>query len=375
MLTKITIRLIISASLITFLFFILQNRHQYLENDDNVIDFNTSKHTTKTQPINKQSDIYKTIKSGFYDFSLYHDKLKRNYKVYVPKKYNPTHLTPTIMAFHGGGGNMKRSPNFFQLNAKADQETFIVVYPEGIGVKIGGEVLGSWNGGDCCGIASDNNIDDVGFVKKMIAEIKQKFNIDNKRIFATGMSNGAIMSYRLACEMADQIAAIAPVASIGHYKNCHPSRPVPILHIHGLADPCAPYNGCTDCKSCVQKYLSEIGIKNIKLRYSNAISVPDYIDTWKKINGCSNKTRVSYKNRDAECKLYLNCSDKTDLELCLVENMGHVWPGKATYGTDACQRNPNGFLCRSWKETVGPTNTSLPANDLIWDFFKKHPMP
>ncbi len=322
---------------------------------------------------NQSSQKYQFFSGGEYDYSLQHDGLTRKYKVYIPSDYNPTKPTPLVMVFHGGGGNMDRAPHYFGFNKLADQENFIVVYPEGTGTRIVGNLLGTWNGGDCCGPAYDNNVDDVGFIKKMLAKIESEFNVDKKRIFATGMSNGAIMTYRLACEMSDQIAAIAPVASVGHYKKCQPSRPVATLHIHGLNDPCAPYNGCEKCQSCIQTYLSKLGLK-VKTRPSHSLPVPKFINNWKNLNHCSDKTKSVYQSKDADCFEYLNCAKNSTVELCSIKNLGHTWPGRTSYGTDACQKNPHGHLCNLWKETVGPLNKNFPANKIIWKFFTEHPL-
>ncbi len=369
MFIKIIKKLVLFFLFVILLFIVIHKYQQTILFEKNLKKIKNDYSQTKKDTIK-----YSSFKTGDYDFSIYHDDLKRNYKIHIPPKYNPNFAIPLVMVFHGGAGNMERAPKYFQFNPKADKENFIIVYPEGTGVEIGGKLLGTWNGGDCCGPAYDNNIDDVGFIEQMLEKIENDFNIDTKRIFATGMSNGAIISYRLACEMSDKIAAIAPVASIGHYKNCQPTRQVPILHIHGLDDPCAPYDGCSNCVSCVVSYLSRLGITT-KKRVSSAISVPDYLNMWKKINNCSNETEIVYVNKDANCVMYKKCANNADIELCSVKNMGHVWPGKTSYGIDSCQNKPDGYLCKAWEETVGEINDSLSANDIIWDFFKKHHLP
>ncbi len=364
---KAIFALIVIIILIFFAIFIFIKKQKYHAPSTSSI---TSKQNLTTKNIISK---YKTYSQGEYVFSLSHQKMKRFYKIYIPSGYNPKKSTPLVIVFHGGGGNMEKSSQYFKFNQKAEKENFLVVYPEGTGVRIGENLLGTWNGGDCCGPAKENNIDDVGFIKKMLTNIKNTFNINDKMIFSTGMSNGAIMTYRLACELSKEIAAVAPVASVGHYQNCHPERPVPILHIHGLNDPCAPYNGCQECKSCIQTYLKALGIKT-KNNNSSAMSVPKYIERWRKTNKCSDKTKTIYKKGGATCKKYLNCLDNADIILCTVKNMGHVWPGKAEYGSTSCQQKPNGKLCSLWKKIVGKTSTDISANDMIWDFFKKHPL-
>ena len=119
---------------------------------------------------------------------------------------------PVVFAFHGGGGDMQlMAGDHYGLVAKADSAGFIAVFPNGYSRFPRGK-LATWNAGHCCGAARDTGSDDVGFVRAMVAQLRQRASIDTQRIFATGMSNGGMFSYRLACEMADVFRAIAPVA-------------------------------------------------------------------------------------------------------------------------------------------------------------------
>ncbi len=122
--------------------------------------------------------------------------LKRNYLVHIPPKYDPKKPTPVVLAFHGGGANADNMVVFSGLNKKSDEAGFIVVYPNGTG-RLENRLL-SFNGGNCCSYAMTNKIDDVEFTRKLLDDLAKSANIDPKRVFATGMSNGAIMSYLLA---------------------------------------------------------------------------------------------------------------------------------------------------------------------------------
>lgn len=310
---------------------------------------------------------------GDYDFSLIHDGLSRKYKVHVPPSYDKISKTPAIIAIHGGAGNADGSINFFQLNPKSDKEGFIVVYPEGTGPVVLGELRGSWNGGRCCNPALENNVDDVGFIRAMIDKLEKDFAVDKKRIYATGMSNGAIMSYALACNLSDKIAAIAPIGSVGLYNECNLTRPVPVMHFHGTADPCAKYEGCDLCMGCVAIFLQKLGF-DIEPQYMAVISVPKFIDEWRQKNGCSSKTKITYQNGNASCNTYQGCQKNAETTLCTIVGMGHTWPGSADYGIDTCKINPDGYICNLYKETVGPLSQDINANDAMWEFFKKHPI-
>lgn len=313
------------------------------------------------------------LKSGDYNFSLIHDGLARKYLSHVPKKYNNKIKTPLIIALHGGAGNAKDSPAFFHLNPKADQEGFILAYPEGTGKDLAGKHFGSWNAGRCCSPAKDENIDDVGFIRSMIAKLKTDFNIDEKRIYVTGFSNGAQMAFRLACEMSEEIAAVAPGGSVGSYDTCNPKRPVPIFFFHGKADTVSPYEGGPECGVAIADFLISMGLpaeRNPFFCEGNEA----YIAKWRKFNGCSDVSKLTFKNGNAACNTYDQCNNKAEITFCKVEGMGHIWPGpNADYGNvEVCNDRPNGIMCKGWKKTMGPLSSDLDANKMIWDFFKKY---
>ncbi len=318
-----------------------------------------------------------TLGSGDYDLQIDHDGLQRRYILYVPDSYDKSKPYPLVIAIHGGGGNADGSVTYFQFNDKADQEDFIVAYPEGTGEYISGKLMGTWNGGNCCGYAKDNNIDDVGFIDAMIEKIKIDFNTDTKRIYATGMSNGAIMSYKLACDLSHKIAAIAPHSSIGHFTQCNLARSVPTLHIHGTDDPCASYDGCSPCESCALNYLNYFSTDclsiplNLEPSDFDAASVPTFIDSWRIENGCSDTKITSWQNGNSLCETYSDCAGG-EVTLCTVDGLGHTWSGRGSYSLAACDQNPDGCACSAWKNAVGPLSSDLISNDVIWEFFKKH---
>src|SRR4030042_1455717 len=110
---------------------------------------------------------------------------------------------PLVIVLHGGGGTAQSTAGMTGMNVKADSSGVIAVYPNGNG-RVSDEKLLTWNAGNCCGYALDNNIDDVGFIRELIDKLEKKLAIDKARIYATGISNGGMMSYRLACELADK---------------------------------------------------------------------------------------------------------------------------------------------------------------------------
>lgn len=292
---------------------------------------------------------------GDYDFSLVHGGITRAYKVHLPPNYDETVKTPVVVYLHGGGGSMKAAYKD-GVDKASDKFGFILAVPAGTGVLR--DRLLTWNSGkwparaggfeteSCCGYAAENNIDDAEFISKMIDEIRENFNVDEKRIYATGISNGGMMSYRLACELSDKIAAIAPVAPPAIPMDCSPSRSVPLMHIHGTADPCAPYQGGTG-GGC-------LGSKKYQMQ-----SAKDMVNTWMKMNGCSRNSITTYKKGKAVCVSYRECRDNSEVEFCTVEGMGHTYPCGSQYLSP---------------DKIGPASCDM-TFDQIWEFFTKHPMP
>jgi polyhydroxybutyrate depolymerase len=275
------------------------------------------------------------------------------------------------LALHGGGGNAEGSVDYFQLNEKSDQEGFIVVYPEGTGRRVLGKLFGSWNAGRCCAPGMDEQVDDVGYFANLLEVLKADFNLDPRRTYVLGMSNGAQMAFRLACELANDIAAIGTSGSIGSYDECNPSRPVPVLHIQGREDPCSLFYG-GECGGCVAELLNKLGIP-AKARFWTCQPVPEYLLLWSQFNNCSDRVDTTYRNGNASCITYQDCQEDAEVTLCTVEVMGHTWPGRSTYGAPSCSTNPQGNICEVWKETVGALSDDIDANDMMWDFFEMHP--
>ena len=177
--------------------------------------------------------------------TLQHDGQTRIYWVHVPPNYADTDDSLSlVVALHGGGGSGPQFESQSKLSEKSDREGFIVVYPDG---RQNSGVLGlrTWNAGACCGqVASSLRTDDVGFIRKLIDKLSVRYRVDPKKVYATGHSNGAMLCYRLACELPDKLAAIAANSGTIQLKTaCRPARVMPILHIHSQLDRNVPYTG------------------------------------------------------------------------------------------------------------------------------------
>lgn len=269
---------------------------------------------------------------------------ERTYLMHVPAHYDPAAPVPVVLAFHGGGANAETMVAFSGLNEKADQAGFIVVYPEGSGRLA--RVL-TFNAGNCCGYAASSRIDDVAFTRLVLDDLDRIANVDRRRVFATGMSNGAMMCYRLAAELSDRIAAIAPVAGPMGTKDCRPGRAVSVMHFHGDADAFAPFNG--------GRGRGPSG--------TDFYSVHHSIDAWVAANGCRpipQTTPLPDRADDGmnvKQTLYDSGRDGAEVVLVVIEGGGHTWPG----------REPR-------MRVLGASARDISANDMMWDFFQRHPM-
>ena len=271
---------------------------------------------------------------GDYRFSFVHGGITREYLVHVPKSYRGA-PTPMLIALHGGGGNadFQANDSKYKLIGKSEQAGFIAVFPNGYS-RFPSGILATWNAGTCCGKAQEGKIDDVGFIRATIARIEGQANIDQRRIFATGMSNGAMMSWRLACE-ALEIRAIAPVAGTDNTPACKPPRPVPVIEFHAADDDHVPFNG-------------GVGIGPSRVDF---VSVPATQAKWMQIDRADVKTKRVLTVAGAHCDLHSAKPGGAPVELCVTDSGGHSWPGG---GTQQGRKQPS---------------MAISANDLMWDFF------
>ena len=273
--------------------------------------------------------------------TLTFDGRQRTYILHLPASFDAGQPLPLVFDFHGGGGNSQTQLRTSGFNALADEKTFIVVYPDGSGLL--GDKLLTWNGGTCCGYAVKQSIDDVGFVRAVLADVASTYKVDLKRVYATGLSNGGIFSYRLACDASDIFAAIGPVSGTLNLSPCEPKEPVSVIDFHGTADEHLPYNG---------------GVGDKSLAGVPFASVKDSIDFWVKFDRCP-ATPQTEKFSDIQHDVYSNCSNGTSVELYTILGGKHAWPGG------------NG---PAWPGGDQPTQT-ISATKLMWDFFASHPKP
>lgn len=242
---------------------------------------------------------------------LVHDGRARTFRVYVPASYDDAAPAPVVLLLHGGFGSGAQIEASSRMLEVAAAEGFVVVSPDGVAGPGG---VRTWNGGSCCGPAVDQGVDDVGFVSAMLDRLETSLCVDRRRVFATGMSNGAILAHRLACDLGGRIAAVAPVSGTDNTVSCDPLRPVPVLSIHGSADRNVPYEGGLGCGPSGDSFRS----------------VPVTIARWRQRDDCAEGrpgTRRRERVGDATCSLFRNCAAGAAVESCVIADGGHQWPG------------------------------------------------
>ena len=265
--------------------------------------------------------------------------LERSYRLFVPSTNGTTPL-PVVFAFHGGGATSKSMVQWTRFHKIGAREGFMVVYPDGSRRgRLGG---GSWNVGSETPQtpAEKAGIDDLVFIRALLEHLKSRYKIDPHRIYATGMSLGAIFSYHLACHMSETFAAVAIVAGTMASATCPASAPVAILVIHGIEDQFVPISG---------------GHGKFTAKGRSWPPVDRGLRFWRSRNGCQENRERDLQTSEATCWTYAPCSRQSSVEYCSVEG-GHHWPG---------QERP-----LFWQRLLSVKITTFPADDRIWAFFK-----
>jgi polyhydroxybutyrate depolymerase len=267
-----------------------------------------------------------TLQPGDSERTLTVNSLERTYLLHIPPGLAADQPVPLVFVFHGLGENGAFISQSSGFNDIADANGFIVVYPNGSGPS---SAL-SWNAGGCCGYAGQNKIDEVALVRQVISDTETLVKIDPKRVYAAGFSNGALLSYYLACEMSDTFAAIAPIAGVLQYDSCQPQQSVSVIHFHGLSDTAVPYAGGGTIPGTNQAFPP----------------VEQSIATWVGLDACAESPQVEQSGILTHTS-YASCQNGTAVELYTIQGIGHSWPSQYV----------------------------VPVTQIIWDFFKAHPKP
>lgn len=278
-------------------------------------------------------------------FALPHDRRDRHYEVVLPGR-EPAAPMPVIIAIHGATGSLETYRKVANLEALARREGILVVYPEG--TRVGNVLL--WNAGACC-LVGPRPPDDVDFLLHVLDDVERRFDVDPRRVYAVGMSNGAMMTYRLATEAPERFAAVATVAGPMALRHFEPRAPISIMHIQSVDDPILPFAGrrlpplplpsgektlrrWLDYAHCPAEPAGET------VRHGSAGEPPG----WQAV-----RTR------------WAPCNAGTEIVLWKLAGAGHVWPG--------------GYQPPHLRAFAGGEFDVIDASREIWQFFQRHRLP
>jgi polyhydroxybutyrate depolymerase len=292
---------------------------------------------------------------GDHTITLAHAGRTRSYLLHLPPQAARDTALPVVVVFHGAAADAARNRAWLGLNPFADREGFIAVYPDGTGPLP--RSIHMWNAGACCGSAQWGNVDDVGFVLAMLDDVATRTPIDATRVYATGFSNGGMLTYRLAAEASDRFAAIAPVAGTSAMPLGPRVRPMPVMHVHSVDDTVVPYGGGT---TPIVPFL-------VTIRHP---VVEEVVRAWARHDGCPDQPVANVPvvrprgERDAEHTatrlVWQPCAAGTEVVLWRLTGPGHVWPGPApTYPR--------------W--LIGPPSGVIDVREEMWRFFRRFTRP
>ncbi|MBU1671663.1 MAG: prolyl oligopeptidase family serine peptidase [Actinobacteria bacterium] len=280
-----------------------------------------------------EADLVDSIRSG---------GRERTYVLHVPPGYDEGAGNSLVLAFHGHGGQGENQERLSGMEAVSDANGFLIAYPDGIDR--------GWNDGR--GI--NEGIDDVGFARDLVEKLSAEYGVDPKRVYATGISNGGFMSFRLACDAPDVFAAVAPVAalmSVPLVESNRSTTPVSLLLMNGTGDPLVPWEG-----GQIGGALGDRG---------EGISTQASIEYWVALDGCATTPQAARlpdmdpgDGTTVTQYVYPGGRDSTEVVLCEVTGGGHTWPGGYQYMRESI---------------IGRTSRDLEASEYIWEFFRDHP--
>ena len=270
----------------------------------------------------------------------------RSYLLYVPDAYDDSTPWPLVFSLHGANSNPVQQMGLSLMNAVADTAHFLIAYADGLR---NAEGFPGWNDR-----LSPELSDDVGFISAAIDMIYLEYNVDLQQVYATGMSNGSAMTFTLACELSDRIAAVGSVAAPGASEDCTPEREISIMHIQGTADRVVPFEGGVG-------ELVDIVFPSTR----------EHIQFWIDHNKCTgDPTILNVENivradsSTITVERYESCANETEVALYVVENGGHTWPGGSR------NQIPSGL-----EDLIGIINRDINASAEIWRFFSRHRHP
>lgn len=267
--------------------------------------------------------------------------------VHVPQGYDAASPPPLVIALHGAGGGGGRLIDDNGWAAKGDAEGFLVVAPYGLPAapKMPSSFLANpalWNSGQLRPQGARAQIDDVAFVRELLDTLAQRAPYDATRVYVTGHSNGGGMTFRLAAELGERIAAIGTVAGMVAVEDPRPAHPMPTLYIYGTADPVLPREG--------GEVSSPWGSRTTP-------PVAEMLAKWARANGCSAEPQTLSETPTTQRVVYAAGPGGAPFEALYLIGHGHNWPGAKSPLPE---------------RVVGPNTSQLNATDTLWEFFRQH---
>lgn len=286
---------------------------------------------------------------GDYGRTITVDNRKRYYEIHVPAAYDKSAAVPLVLVFHGGGSDQGIIRFESQMDTTSDREGFITIYPAGTNRRLllKNRIL-FWNDGRPYQDGTFSEVDDIKFIEMLLVDVQKMFKVDSRKIYACGYSNGAQFSFQVAKQLSDRIAAMAAVAGQRSVDEHFPppGRPLAVMQFAGLQDTIAPYAG---------------GVPHFEAELKADIKpVPETIRSWVEFNGCSSSPEVNRIGK-AVMNRYGGCRGGAEVVLWTLEDGGHTWPG-------------GNVIAAAEKFGLGNINRDINASDLMWDFFKRHPL-
>jgi len=285
------------------------------------------------------------VPSEHADVAVESSGVDRTYKRYVPGAYDGT-PTAVVVDLHGYLSGAAGQAAISGLGAFAEDEGFVVATPQGT------SDLPFWNA-----VPHEDLPDDVQFVSDVIDDVSSSLCVDPARVYVDGFSNGAFLASRVACDLSDKVAAVAAVAGLVFPEGCAPSRPMPVLAIHGTADLLVTFDGSPNLG------LETLDWNEQSTRAFDGLAfapVTTSLAAWAEVAGCDATPTDTEVSATVTRTVYDGCDGGADVELYLVEGGGHAWPGSE--------------LSKASEAILGPTTFDIVANEVIWQFFTDHPM-
>jgi len=293
------------------------------------------------------TDFNTFLQAGEHEGNMRLEDRDRRFLIFTPRGANADHPAPIVFFFHGAGGSADQAASTYGWVEKAQKERFFLVFPEGLGARPGAPASFLLNPR----IWRDERgtipslVSDVHFFSTLLDKLETVLPIDQRRVYVTGFSNGAAMTFTLGAHFADRIAAIAPVSSQSFAAIDTLARPLPVYYLVGTADPLIPYDGGTTMLWGQARYTPP---------------VQQSVERWAQLDGCPPKPEVVSDENGVRVQRYGPGRGGSEVIFTVVNGNGHHWPAS---------EEPLPRIIS------GPALDPFSATDRIWDFFQRHPLP